>query len=76
MSLEKQEQDNIVSLRNKQINYEIKYNYISLILIFVIIMTLIIAGVFLIIKNKDTSGYISLGVAILGVLKIILSTKK
>lgn len=76
MSFEKQEQDNIVSLRNKQINYEIKYNYISLILIFLIIMTLIIAGVFLIIKNKDTSGYISLGVAILGVLKIILSTKK
>lgn len=76
MSLEEQEQDNIVSLRNKQINYEIKYNYISLILIFVIIMTLIIAGVFLIIKNKDTSGYISLGVAILEVLKIILSTKK
>ena len=76
MSLEEQEQDNIVSLRNKQINYEIKYNYISLILIFVIIMTLIIAGVFLIIKNKETSGYISLGVAILEVLKIILSTKK
>lgn len=58
-----------------QVNNEIKYNYIALILMFIIIMTLIIIGAFLILKDKNVSGYISLGVAIIGVLKI-LSKKK
>ncbi len=75
LSLEKQEQDNIINLRTMQVNNEIKYNYIALILMFIIIMTLIIIGAFLILKDKNVSGYISLGVAIIGVLKI-LSKKK
>lgn len=73
---EKLEQESIIKIRKAYVEQESKFNNRGQLYSFIIIMTLILGGIYLLNNDKNISGYISLGIGVVGAISILVYKDK
>lgn len=73
---EKLEQESIIKIRKAYVEQESKFNNRGQLYSFIIIMTLILGGIYLLNNDKNISGYVSLGIGVVGAISILVYKDK